>query len=163
MSVAGRRLGIDLGDRRIGLAVAVENERPRGLPTMMRAAHASGDAKRLAVICKELRIDRIVIGLPLHSDGRASLQSEQTIRWAEDVGKSLRLPMLFIDERYSSARAIEQVGRLGGGSGGGEPGPQKRAAYRASIDQAAAKLILEDESNAGLHVDLNVIRTGSGE
>ncbi|MEY2731876.1 MAG: hypothetical protein RLZZ588_601, partial [Chloroflexota bacterium] len=41
MNRAGRRLGIDLGDRRIGLAVAVDDLSPRGLPTMIRAEDAS--------------------------------------------------------------------------------------------------------------------------
>lgn len=43
-----RRLGIDLGDRRIGLAVAVDDTSPRGLPTMMRAERTHADASRLA-------------------------------------------------------------------------------------------------------------------
>lgn len=163
MNGAGRRLGIDLGDRRIGLAVAVDDLSPRGLPTMIRAEDASADAARLAVICKEQRIERIVIGLPLHSDGRASEQGEKTFRWAEAVGGILQLPMRFIDERYSTARAVERVGRQGGGAGGGEPGPHRRAAYRASIDQAAAVLILEDEADPGLHVDPVLLRVGGAE
>jgi len=158
MSGVGRRLGIDLGDRRIGLAVAVDDAPPRGLPTMMRAERASADALRLAVICGEQRIERLVIGLPLHSDGRASTQGEKTLRWADEIARHLRLPVMFIDERYSSERAKERVGRQGGGAGGGEPGPRRRAAYRASIDQAAAELILEDEADPSLHVDPGLIR-----
>lgn len=163
MNREGRRLGIDLGDRRIGLAVAVDDASPRGLPTMMRAERASADAARLAVICKEQRIERLVIGLPLHSDGSASAQGEKTIRWADEIGRILQLPTRFIDERYSSARAAERVGRQGGGAGGGEPGPRRRAAYRASIDQAAAELILEDEADPGLHVDPGLTRAGGVE
>ncbi|MEY3569822.1 MAG: hypothetical protein RL267_970, partial [Chloroflexota bacterium] len=113
MSGVGRRLGIDLGDRRIGLAVAVDDAPPRGLPTMMRAERASADAARLAVICGEQRIERLVIGLPLHSDGRASTQGEKTLRWADEIARHLRLPVMFIDERYSSERAKERVGRQG--------------------------------------------------
>ena len=118
---------------------------------MMRAERTHADASRLAVICREHRIGRLVIGLPLHSDGRVSEQGEKTVRWAEEVADILNLPVRFIDERYSSARATDRVGRQGGGAGGGEPGPRRRAAYRASIDQAAAVLILEDEADPGLH------------
>lgn len=160
MSGVGRRLGIDLGDRRIGLAVAVDDAPPHGLPTMMRAERASADAERIAVICGEHRIERLVIGLPLHSDGRTSAQGEKTLSWADQVARSLRLPVTFIDERYSSERAKERVGRQGGGAGGGEPGPRRRAAYRASIDQAAAELILEDEADPSLHIDPGLIRAG---
>jgi len=160
MTREGRRLGIDLGDRRIGLAVAVDDASPRGLPTMMRAEHASADAARLAVICQEQRIDRLVIGLPLHSDGGASVQGEKTLRWAEEVGRILQLPMRFVDERYSTTRATVRVGRQGGGAGGRAPGPRRRAAYRASIDQAAAALILEDEADPGLRVDPRRVKDG---
>jgi len=160
MSRGGRRLGIDLGDRRIGLAVAVDDAPPRGLPTMIRAERATSDAARLAVICGEQRIERLVIGLPLHSDGRASSQGEKTLKWTDVVARHLGLPVTFIDERYSSERAKERVGRQGGGAGGGEPGPRRRAAYRASIDQAAAELILEDEADPSLHVDQGLIRAG---
>jgi RNase H-fold protein (predicted Holliday junction resolvase) len=80
------------------------------------------------------------------------------MRWAEEVADILNLPVRFIDERYSSARATDRVGRQGGGAGGGEPGPRRRAAYRASIDQAAAVLILEDEADPGLHLDPSLMR-----
>lgn len=153
MSGAGRRLGIDLGDRRIGLAVAFDDSPPRGLPTAMRAESVRADAARLAIICREHRIERLAIGLPLHSDGGVSTQGAKTLQWADEISRILQIPVTFIDERYSSERAREQVGRLGGGSGGGEPGPRRRAAHRASIDQAAAMLILEDESDPSLHVD----------
>jgi len=121
MSPHGRRLGIDLGDRRIGLAIAVDDEPPRGISTMMRADRASADAARLVVICKEQRIERLVVGLPLHSDGSASSQGEKTLRWIQEVAAQLGLPVTLVDERYSSTRAAERVGRQGGGAGGGAP------------------------------------------
>lgn len=162
MSGRGRRLGIDVGDRRIGLAVAADDAPPVGLSTMTRARHASADAARLAVICREQQIERLVIGLPLHSDGRASAQGVKTLLWADEVVALLRLPVRFVDERYSSTRAAARVGRQGGGAGGAAPGPRRRAAYRASIDQAAAVLILEDEGDPGLHVDPALVRNAGG-
>lgn len=157
-----RRLGIDLGDRRVGLAVSVDDTSPRGLSTMMRSEHIDGDVTRLATICREQRISELVIGLPLHSDGTMSPQGEKTLHWAEQVVAHLQLPIIFIDERYSSERAAERVGRQGGGSGGAAPGPTRRAAHRAAIDQAAAQLILEDAGNPALHVDpTQLVRTSA--
>ena len=153
MTFTVRRLGIDLGDRRVGLAIAIDGTPVRGLSTMIRSERVDGDVTRLAVICKEQRITELVIGLPLHSDGAMSPQGEKTLRWSEHVAAELHLPLLFVDERYSSERAAEQVGRQGGGSGGTAPGPTRRAAYRAAIDQAAARLILEDAENPALLVD----------
>lgn len=148
-----RRLGIDLGDRRVGLAVAFDDAPSRGLSTMIRSERADGDATRLAAICREQRITELAIGLPLHADGSMSPQGEKTLRWVEQVLTQLGLPIIFIDERYSSERAAEQVGRQGRGSGGGAPGPTRRAAHRAAIDQAAARLIVEDAADRTLHLD----------
>ena len=162
MTPSVRRLGIDLGDRRVGLAVSVDDTSPRGLSTMMRSDHIDGDVARLATICREQRISELVIGLPLHSDGTMSPQGEKTLRWAEQMAAQLQLPIIFIDERYSSERAAERVGRQGGGSGGAAPGPTQRAAHRAAIDQAAAQLILEDAGNPALHVDpAQLVRTSA--
>ncbi len=153
MATSIRRLGIDLGDRRVGLAVSIDGASPRGLSTMMRSEHIDGDITRVVTICREQRINALVIGLPLHSDGTMSPQGEKTLRWAEQVVAQLQLPIAFIDERYSSERAAERVGRQGGGSGGAAPGPTRRAAHRAAIDQVAAQLILEDAENPALHID----------
>lgn len=112
MTPSVRRLGIDLGDRRVGLAVSVDDASPLGLSTMMRSDRIDGDVTRLATICREQRITELVIGLPLHSDGTMSPQGK-TLRWAEQVVAQLQIPIIFIDERYSSERAAERVGRQG--------------------------------------------------
>mgnify|MGYP003330934642 FL=1 len=148
-----RRLGIDLGDRRIGLAVSIDGSSPVGLSTLKRSASIEGDLVRLSTLCREQRITDLAIGIPLHSDGTMSTQGEKTLRWAEQVARELRLPVVYVDERYSSERAAERVGRQGGGSGGAPPGPTRREAHRAALDQAAAKLILEDAQEEALRLD----------
>lgn len=148
-----RALGIDLGDRRIGLALREDSAAPRGLPTMMRAPTTAGDSERLRTIVAEGRVTELVVGLPLHSDGKLSAQGSATLRWATEVARSLRLPITFVDERYSSQRAEAALGRAARGSNGGAPGPAKREARRAAIDREAARLILEDALNPELTID----------
>ena len=149
----GRILGIDLGERRIGLALREDSSAPRGLPTMMRRPTAIDDAERLRTIAAEGRVTELVVGLPLHSDGSLSPQATATLRWATEVAETLQLPVTFVDERYSSQRAEASLGRAARGSNGGAPGPARREARRAAVDREAARLILEDALNPELIVD----------
>lgn len=148
-----RALGIDLGDRRIGLALREDSAAPRGLPTMMRLATAAADSERLRTIAAEGRVTELVVGLPLHSDGSVGTQATATLRWASEVASALQLPITFVDERYSSQRAEESLGRAARGSNGGAPGPARREARRAAVDREAARLILEDALNPALLID----------
>ena len=148
-----RSLGIDLGERRIGLAIREDSAAPRGLPTMMRRPTASADAERLRTIAVEGRVTELVVGLPLHSDGILSPQATATLRWATEIAEALQLPVTFVDERYSSQRAEASLGRAARGSNGGAPGPARREARRAAVDREAARLILEDALNPELLID----------
>lgn len=148
-----RSLGIDLGERRIGLAIREDSAAPRGLPTMMRRPTALGDAERLRTIAAEGRVTELVVGLPLHSDGSLSPQATATLRWATEVAETLQLPVTFVDERYSSQRAEASLGRAARGTNGGAPGPARREARRAAVDREAARLILADALNPELLID----------
>jgi len=149
----GRSLGIDLGERRIGLALREGSSAPRGLPTMMRRPTAVADSDRLRTIAAEGRVTELVVGLPLNSDGSVGPQAAATLRWATEVAHALQLPITFVDERYSSQRAEASLGRAARGSNGGAPGHARREARRAAIDQEAARLILEDALNPDLLID----------
>ena len=148
-----RALGIDLGERRIGLALSENAAAARGLPTMMRRPTAAADSERLRTIVAEGRVTELVVGLPLHSDGSLSPQATATLHWATEVAGTLQLPIIFVDERYSSQRAEASLGRAARGSNGGAPGPARREARRAAVDQEAARLILEESLNPELIVD----------
>ena len=154
-----RALGIDLGDRRIGLALQEDRNAPRGLPTMMRRPTAAEDCERLRTIAAEGRATELVVGLPLHSDGGLSAQATATLHWATEVAESLQLPITFVDERYSSQRAEASLGRAARGSNGGAPGPARREARRAAVDREAARLILEDAHNPDLRIDVAALLT----
>lgn len=145
-----RLLGIDLGDVRIGLAVDDGSGGIRGLATMRRGANVAEDVRRLATICAEQRATRLVIGLPLHSDGSPSDQGRRTEQWATTIAAALALPYDFVDERYSSQRATQRIGPLGGGAR--PPGPGRREAHRAAVDREAARLILEDYRDPELRI-----------
>lgn len=144
-----RLLGIDLGDRRIGLAVAeLDREPARPLATIRRGRSVAADAERLATVVREQRIDELVIGLPLEASGSEGPMAAAARAWAGAIGAALGLPVALRDERLSSHRAEGRLGPMPRGRSGGPPTPTQREAYRAKVDREAAAIILADELEA---------------
>ena len=92
------------------------------------------DGTRLRTVVGEHRITELLVGLPLHADGTLSPQARRTFEWATEIARTLELPLLFVDERYSSQRAEASLGRAPRGSNGGAPGPARREARRAAVE-----------------------------
>lgn len=144
-----RLLGIDLGTRRIGLAIADEGDfRGRPLSTMPRHRSLAADAEALARVVASNGIDELIVGLPLDMAGTEGAKAVEAREWALAVAQQTGLPVRLRDERLSSHVAESRVGAPGRGRAGGPPGPVRRAAHRARIDREAAAVILEDELEA---------------
>ena len=144
-----RLLGVDLGERRIGLAVgdpAVGLARP--LATIRRSRDAAADAERLRHIVVEQGVSELVVGLPLDMSGEEGAQALRTRAWVDAVDPILGLPVSLRDERLSSETAERRLGPAPRGRAGGPPGPTRREARRARIDREAAAVILQDELDA---------------
>jgi putative holliday junction resolvase len=144
-----RILGVDLGDRRIGIALGdPANRSAMPLVTLIRARTVEEDARTLSRLAAEQRADRLVVGLPLHADGSESPQAARTREWAADIERLTGLPVRFRNEHLSSVRAEQRIGGPARGRSGGPPSPSQRDAYRARVDREAAALILQDELDA---------------
>ena len=144
-----RILGVDLGERRIGLAVADDDGSPaRPLATIRRARSVDADASQLGRVAAEQGIGELVVGLPLHAHGDEGSQAAASRTWAEQVGGLLGLPVTLRDERLSSHLAEQRVGPMKRGRSGGPPTASQREAYRGRIDREAAAIILQDELDA---------------
>ena len=144
-----RLLGIDLGERRIGLAVAeIDREPALPLATIRRQRTPAADAARLATVIREQRIDELVVGLPLEAGGGEGAMSAAARRWAAALEAALGLPVALRDERLSSHLAETRLGPMPRGRSGGPPTPSQREAYRARVDREAAAIILADELEA---------------
>ena len=140
-----RLLGVDVGERRIGLAVAdAESGSVRPLATIRRG-EATRDARTLARICREQRIDELVVGLPVNMDGSEGTQAAATREWAAAVHEVIALPITWRDERLSSERAERRIGRAARGASGGPPSATARNARRARVDREAAAAIAQYE------------------
>ena len=143
-----RLLAIDLGERRIGLAVAdTTTGAVRPLATIRRA-DVERDGRTLARVAAEQRADEIIVGLPLNMDGSEGSQAALTRGWASEVAGLVILPIRWRDERLTSVDAERRAGRLGRGSAGGPPSASARAAHRARIDRLAAAAIAQAELDA---------------
>jgi len=141
-----RILGVDLGTKRIGLAIAEPDAlRARPLATLSRGRSLAADADALGRVAGANGIGELVVGLPLDmagGEGRAALAARE---WAIAIADATGLPVTLRDERLSSHVAEGRVGPAKRGPSGGPPGPARRAANRARIDREAARVILEDE------------------
>jgi putative Holliday junction resolvase len=144
-----RIVGIDLGERRIGIAIGELATRTASpFATLGRAKTVAEDAAALSNLAAEQRADALVVGLPLNMDGSEGPQAVRTREWAEAVSAACGLPLSYRDERLTSERAERRIGPAGRGRSGGPPSAAQRESYRARVDREAAALILQDDFDA---------------
>lgn len=130
---AGRVLGLDVGSRRIGIAVSDPlGITAQGLETLQRR-NKRHDLAALERVIREYAVREIVVGLPLRMSGAEGTQSEKMQEFAEELRKRFRLPVHLWDERLTSAEANRLLRET-------ELSIEKRA---KAVDRMAAILILQ--------------------
>ena len=101
----GRVLGLDVGSRRIGVAVSDPlGITAQGLETLQRTTKRR-DFEHLQRVIQEYDVREIVVGLPLRMSGAEGIQSDKMQVFAEELRKRFRLPVHLWDERLTSAEA----------------------------------------------------------
>jgi putative Holliday junction resolvase len=143
-----RILGLDLGEKRIGVAVADTNGIATPLTTLRRAARPEDDAVAIARLLVDQGATEIVVGLPLEAAGQEGVQARLTREWVAAVSPLLDAPLRYRDERLTSHLAEQRVGPMKRGRSGGPPSKTQRDAHRARVDREAAAIILQDELDA---------------
>ncbi len=103
-----RLLGIDLGRRRIGLALSD----PMGwtaqpMDTLEASGDPGSDAARVASICRNVGVSRVVLGLPLDLDGQVGHKAREVLRFRDEL-EAEGLEVITWDERLST-KAVERV------------------------------------------------------
>ena len=102
---AGRVLGLDVGSRRIGVAVSDPlGITAQGLETLQRRTKRH-DFEHLRRVIQEYDVREIVVGLPLRMSGAEGIQSDKMQVFAEELRKRFRLPVHLWDERLTSVEA----------------------------------------------------------
>lgn len=141
-------LGIDLGERRIGVAIADgPSVGARPLVTLKRGSTVEDDVSHLLPLIESNAITEIVVGLPLEAGGAEGPQAALTRAWADALAPRLadRVAITLRDERLSSHLAESRLGPMRRGRSGGPPSKTQRDEYRARVDREAAAIILQDE------------------
>jgi putative Holliday junction resolvase len=142
-------LGLDLGEVRIGLAIAeADGLSARPLITVLRGRDLDADAATLAPIATANGVIGLVVGLPLNANGDEGPMAVAARAWAAEIGARLGLPVSLRDERLSSHVAESRLGPMPRGRSGGPPSRSQRERYRARVDREAASIILQDELEA---------------
>jgi putative holliday junction resolvase len=156
-----RVLGLDVGERRIGVALGdLESRIAAPLTTLSRGRTIADDARVIARLATEHRAGALVVGLPLDMSGDEGQQALKTRAWAEAIGGVTGLPVRYRDERLSSERAERRIGPATRGRSGGPPSGAQREARRARIDREAAAVILQDEMDAEVAMDAGAVTAG---
>ena len=147
----GAILGIDYGERRIGLAIADPDglaARPLATIPRARSLEPADDAVALEGAMRGAAVVELVVGLPLEASGAHGPMAEIVTTWARAVGERLGLPVTLRDERLSSYLAESRLGPMPRGRSGGPPSRTQRDRYRERVDREAAAIILQDELDA---------------
>ncbi|HEV2368503.1 MAG TPA: Holliday junction resolvase RuvX [Acidimicrobiales bacterium] len=129
-----RVMGVDLGERRIGLAVSDPTGRlasPAGV--VERGADRDQDHARLAAAAAELEASSVVVGLPLSLSGAEGPAARRVRAEVDELRHRIGLPVHLHDERLTTVSATRAL-REGGG---------RRRRRRGDVDQAAAAVILQ--------------------
>ena len=127
-----RILGIDYGDKNIGLAVSdLLGITAQGLGFYRQQGNAE-DLAYFQDLVEEYGIVRIVVGLPLRMDGTQGSRAEKTREFADRLGAALGIPIVFWDERLTTKEALRILRE--------QKAPIDRR--KAEKDQISATLIL---------------------
>lgn len=134
-----RVLGVDVGARRVGLAIS---DRTRTLARPLATIHVSSDADAVAQVADAIArlsseddgLSAIVVGMPSHLDGRPTDESARVAAFIDALKRRTSMPIATEDERLSSREAESRLAIR-------ERDWKKR---KAKLDAAAAAIILQD-------------------
>lgn len=134
LKLQGRVLAIDMGSKKVGLAVSDELRLTvRALPPLPRTPWKRL-LSSLAELCEQFDVRSIVLGLPLRLDGAEGDAAQEVRRLGRNLRLSLKLPLFFQDERLTSKEAESSLRERG------------LRAFEISehVDSEAASIILSD-------------------
>ncbi|OGW15770.1 MAG: Holliday junction DNA helicase RuvA [Nitrospirae bacterium GWA2_42_11] len=129
-----RILALDVGDKRIGVAVSDELEiAAHGLKTIDRSDPAR-DIRQIIGIVKEYEVEEIIVGMPVMMDGSMGIQGEKVSQFVEGLRTEVKIPIRFMDERLSTKMVEKALIEA----------DMSRSKRKKVIDKLAAVVILQD-------------------
>ena len=134
----GRILGLDIGDRRIGIALSDEGRRIASPYHVYQRVGYGPDTRYFLALAQEQGVAYIVAGLPYNMDGSLGSQADKVRAFCEQL-TAAGLEVRYMDERLST-RAAESALLEGG---------MRRENRRDTVDKVAAALILQSYLDQG--------------
>ncbi|NIN68231.1 MAG: Holliday junction resolvase RuvX [Anaerolineae bacterium] len=129
-----RLMALDIGDRRIGVAVSDPSKTLATSLQVVRRRSDEADVSAIASLVEEYDVEKIIVGHPLQMDGTAGEQARRVEAYAERLREAVRVPIILRDEGFSTVRAREMMIEAG----------TKQKDRRTRIDAVAAAVILQD-------------------
>ncbi len=128
-----RRLGLDIGEKRIGVAVSDPSGRVATPVSVLDARKLAGDPAQLRRLIEDYEPAEIVVGLPLTMAGEEGPQAREVRRFVSAAIEPAGVPVVYHDERLTSTLAHQAMAAGGADS----------RARRGSVDKVAAALLLQ--------------------
>lgn len=129
-----RILGLDVGQKRIGLAIG--DDMMVASSGIIENRNLADSIREIGQICRQEKIEKIIVGLPKH---HRTLQADKIRKFALELTKNLAVQVNFVDETLSSKEAERILAKTGL-----DPKSKK---YKEEVDKLAAKMILEQYLN----------------
>ena len=128
-------IALDIGERRIGIAISDSGVLATPHSVLHRKSKKE-DFARLAHLITELKVERVIVGLPYSLSGHEPIgpQARRVKRYAEALTKVVKIPLEYFDESYSTVEARDYLATSG----------QKKV----PLDAAAAAVILQNYLDA---------------
>lgn len=128
-----RYLGIDYGEKRIGLALSDPTLIIAQTYKTIHFVSSKDLLQQIGILVEELDINKIILGLPLSMKGSDSQKTKEVRVFGEKLSKTLIIPVIYFDERLSTVRAHQILKELG----------KQPSKSRQKVDQLAAQQILQ--------------------
>ena len=134
-----RLLGLDIGDRRIGVALTDPLQILASPHSTLERSNDAEDVERLAKLVADQDVSAVVVGVPLRTDGKPSEQAERVRRFTQQLHQAVSMPIIEVDERFTSRQADKAL----------LSGDLSRRERKERIDKVAAALILQHHLDSG--------------
>ncbi len=129
-----RALGVDLGEKRIGIAVSDSNGKvATPLQVIIRSKSIKQDHKKICELVDEWEADIVVVGMPYSLNGSKGLAAKTVEKEVKELSSALEVPVATQDERLTTVMAAKELAIQGLDS----------KKQRKVIDQVAASVILQ--------------------
>ncbi len=139
MTATGRLLGVDYGSKRIGLSVS-DPDRKFSFPlTTYERRSADEDAAYFRALVTEEPVGKVVLGLPVHLDGREGQKAAEVRAFGDWLADVTGLSVVYFDERYTTVEAESALWEAG----------LTHKKRRDRRDRVAAQILLQTYLDAG--------------